>query len=101
MNIKELRAHLTKWQHRLNLADWKISIKWGAAGHQGWCSWHPEEQYASIEINRTCGDPVSTLVHELLHIVIEGHQPETREYSVPLERAINKISAALLIHGDQ
>lgn len=100
MNIKELRAHLVHWQHKLNLADWRISIKWGAPGHQGWCSWHPEEQYGEIQINKSTLDPVSTLVHELLHIVLEGHQEHTREYSIPFERAINKIAAALLIKDD-
>lgn len=101
MTLKHLRARTEYWRERLNLKEWTISVGWGTkkemAGCVGCCTWSAEEMCALVKIKRD--EPAKelepTLVHELLHLVLQGHSNYDGEYDVHLERAINKLAAAL------
>ena len=88
-------------------SEWKINVKWGTPAEQpdydkgemdegsvGNALWHPEECEAWIYLQRGAGQLEETLLHELLHIRLEGHR-EPVKYDAMYERAINAITAAL------
>lgn len=95
------RAQIAKqckyWQRRLGLREWSITVEIVSKTNMpkvlGTCRWSTEETSALIELREDADE--STLVHELLHLVIDGHKVYKR-YSPPTERAINRIAAALL-----
>lgn len=58
--------------------------------------WHTEELRGYVEIAPRASDKEGTLVHELLHIVLQGHSELPEGYDVELERAINRITGALV-----
>lgn len=97
MTLAVLQQLGREWQEKLNLREWSISYSWGAKGLEGCCFWHPEELHADVEVSRRARAKEQTLVHELLHVVLQGHLPcPGGEYDVHLERAINRISAAFV-----
>lgn len=103
MTLHELRERMKYWQDRLNLREWKLTLQWMPARQarefQGLCAWSVEELTAVVQIRRAQEDVEATLVHELLHIVLQGHK-EYEDYDLALERAINRITEALMA-GDE
>lgn len=100
MTLPQLRKRTSVWQTRLNLREWTLIVAWGRedemVGLAGCCQWNAEELHAVIHINRRDPTPEGTLVHELLHILLDGHLEEVPAYDVHRERAINRMTAALL-----
>ena len=97
MTLKQLQERCRYWQERLNLREWQIDVKWGDSKKlHGACWWHAEELKAEVTVWRGAKDKDAVLVHELLHLTWEGHAELTREYDVHIERAIGRITAALL-----
>lgn len=99
MTLPQLRKRAEYWQERLSIRDWRIAVKWGTAKKMGddegkidFCS---EDLSATVFLKRGSAAKEETLVHELLHVVIEGDKKEDLKYDVHLERAINRIAAAL------
>lgn len=99
------------WQKRLGLEDWKISatfcseetFKEKIGGDSvGGCFWTADRKIAEIYIRKpsvlhSLGDDLEDiLVHEMLHILLEGHKEEIPPDDVNTERAINQLSAALI-----
>jgi len=98
MSLRDLELRTAYWQGRLNLREWRISVRWGSAKEfHGRIWWNTEELTATMEINKYTKNKEETLVHELLHLVLQGHEELTAEYDVNLEKAINRIAAALII----
>jgi hypothetical protein len=109
VGIKQLRQECVRWQHALDLKDWKIKLVWGvptqepdywkgemALDAQANSWWQPEESRAIIAIDRKCEDPVGALIHELLHIRLEGHhEPYRKKYDIMYERGLNAIVESL------
>jgi len=97
MRLTELQSLSILWQERLNLREWTITTRWGKGmkGLYGQCWWDPENLVATVEICKYSRDKELTLVHELLHLVLEGHE-EFRGPNTVVERAINRIAAALI-----
>lgn len=63
---------------------------------RGTCEWNAEECFATIEIQRGQGE--DTLIHELMHLVLEGHTTYAKEqYSEMHERALNRLAAAFMV----
>ena len=100
MTIGELRASARYWQERLGLNDWKITIRQAKnsemagdeyAGHAYWIPEYPE---GTILVRR--GSGVDIVLHELLHIRLEGHRPSPKRYDALYERALNALTDALL-----
>lgn len=96
MSLKELQLRCAFWQGRLNLPEWRITVQWGASkSTHGEVTWKAEEFTATIWINKYSRGKENILIHELLHIVLQGHEECGGPASVELERAINRIAEAL------
>jgi hypothetical protein len=73
---KDVDMYLARWQGRLRLRDWNISIKivrtpWRKSGD---IQADPENKKATLLINQKpkCKDIEEIVVHELLHIKLYG-----------------------------
>lgn len=101
MRITEVRDRLAYWQGRLNIPEWKITVKYAALKDMDGCAeWWTERLEARITLSRR--QPTHqiehTLVHELLHVVLYGHAPY-EQYNKDRERAINRIASALITNS--
>ncbi len=108
MTITALRKSAVEWRDKLGLSEWTIHVAWGnpvdgdpdlekgemSRGCVGNTWWHTEESRAVIVLHR--GQGLDTLIHEMLHIRIEGHRAYPLKYDPLYERAINCITAALM-----
>lgn len=103
MTLKQLRELKDSWQERLEIPEWTIKLHWAIPsrhkGLSGFCDYQTEYRCANIWIARDEPSKEFFLVHELLHIVLEGHKEEQTPYDVHMERAINRISGALVSPG--
>lgn len=63
----------------------------------GLSEWFTEERSALISVNSELNedDTGTTLVHELLHLVLEGHKPVQTKYDANYELALNRLARAL------
>ena len=102
MNLRELKKLLPFWQNILNLPEWNIIVRWGTHKELGDCVgrnyFSPEELSSLILIDRKGDEIESTLVHELLHLVFDGHKNVDMidQYDPMQERALNRTAAAML-----
>lgn len=103
MTLATLRRLTKLWQKRLKLQDWKLDVRFAADmadTSAGECWWHPDNRTAEIHIlppHIIEDDIEETLVHELLHVLYEGHAWNTEDsLSVHQERAHNQAAAALV-----
>jgi hypothetical protein len=100
--IHEVRRATRKWQEILCLRDWRFFVKWGKVKDLarveavGLCVWTAEERAAEIVLARRQTDLESTLVHEMLHVVLEGHKNYSGRYDVHQERIINGLAQGYL-----
>lgn len=102
MTRKEINRALPFWQSVLRLEDWTIDVRTVAKAKlvrdgdplEGYTVMHLEELFAEIEMVR--GATEDTLVHELLHIVHEGDNPEPIPYNTLYERALNRVAEAMM-----
>ena len=96
MTIEEIRDRGTYWRQRLQLREWAninyVVRSVSEMAELGRSSWMTEECTATIEIREDAKE--DTIVHEMLHLVIDGHK-RYRRYNELTERAINRIAAAL------
>lgn len=98
MTLRQLKKLANYWKKRLNIIEWNINVDWSSESEKdllGSTYIHAEELTADVYINPNQETQEETLVHELLHIVYEGDQ-NSEAYSIPLEKAINRITKALL-----
>ncbi len=102
MNLREVRKLVPYWQEILNIKEWKITVRWGRKkelpGEVGLNIWSVEELESDILLARNQPAVEETLVHELIHLVVDGHKdPSLEEAYDPLhERAINRLAKALM-----
>jgi hypothetical protein len=101
MTRKEISKSLKLWKTVLRLEDWNIiartvpakQMQHEGTDNEGLNFIHPEEMYSEILLR--WGATEETLVHELLHLVMDGDS-ELKPYDVLHERGINRIAAALM-----
>lgn len=100
---KSTTARLVKlWQKRLALRDWEIDLEVVAENDSpdswGEIVWFADSREAQMKISRGLGpwQHESTVVHELLHLLLQGHQNDYGGYDVHEERAINTLAALLV-----
>jgi len=100
MKIGELRKAAKYWQEKLNLTEWRIVVRFAKeeemagdeyAGHAYWVPEYPE---ATILLRR--GEGEHTLLHEMLHVRLEGAGLNPRKYNIGYERGINVLVEVLL-----
>ncbi len=104
MTIQQVREATAYWADKLRLHDWQITVQFASNAIMdkqeavGLAMWVAEERTAVVLLRRTQDDLERTLVHELCHVVMGGHRPQTSQdaYDVAEERAINSLSDALV-----
>jgi len=106
-----LQSRCDYWLARFGMAEWigmrpkepgvprvrvLVRSKKKMGESVGSCLWNAEECTAMIELLRGQGE--DTLIHEMLHLVLEGHTNyEETKYSQMHERALNRLADAYLI----
>ena len=112
MTQRQLNKLVKTWARKLGISDWYIRAEFKSSDEmpedEGRCWHYPEYRRAIIDILQESdrdeeSDSIeSTVVHELLHIVLGGHKT-TREgdYDEMFERGINLVTTALLEGRDE
>lgn len=104
-----------KWIKRLRLQNFqKIEVRLSPKSEMdnslGWAQWSPEYRYATVRIlDPTENEDITadeydafmeeTLVHEFLHLLLEGHktmESVTQTYDPAHEAALNILAEALV-----
>lgn len=109
MKIRELRQLTKKWIDILELGEWKgrVKVNWGteeelknAEGDalDGVNIFSTERRLSEVFINPELEDHqiIETLVHELLHLVVDGHKNSLGEYDAMHERALDRLAEAFV-----
>lgn len=100
MTIREARSLAGLWQARLGLTHWNVIVRWAKVGDElepgdyGQVTWWTEEARAEILLRKDVGE--ATIIHELVHLVLEGARHTPLAYDASYERGINALVAALL-----
>ena len=101
MKLYEARSLTKFWQSELGLGEWDIRVRWATSGdygedeYFGWVLWFTEECTATMILDRRKADE-RTIVHELLHLRLEGHRAFPFKYDPLYEQGINKLVAFIL-----
>jgi hypothetical protein len=102
--LRELQAYAELWQRRLGLTNWTVNLLWAstteAENHWGLNYWHTEDALCTIKIARGDRRKEHTVIHELIHLALEGHG-EAHPYDPMYERGINKLTDALMANYQQ
>jgi hypothetical protein len=110
--VKLAVAHKLRreWQPLLGLAGWDIKVRWAKAVDfeegsidqdcAGSIMWQTEYKSATLLLNKAHIEDYhemdTTLVHELLHLLLEGNRPHTGKYDPLYEHALNVIAEQLV-----
>lgn len=91
------------WRQALRIdSKWEITARIGnkyeMQGNRGMNHIHPENMQSDILIAETEGE--ETLLHEILHIVVDGFKAADIPYCVATERVINDLAFCLLTFKD-
>jgi hypothetical protein len=85
---------------RLGLHEWvsRTTFRLAPIEDLGNTRWFAEERTAEVLVNpkQTPPEIINTLIHELLHLALEGHRIEIAKYDASYELGLNRISNALL-----
>jgi hypothetical protein len=100
MTAKQVRPILRKWQRLLCLNQWKIRVQFGDLKSEsneqldGCICWSGEYRDAFISIHKDAlpADLESTVIHELCHLLLEGHLSAPRDYNSSYEFGLNTLS---------
>lgn len=105
----DLYSALKKWQKKLRLQDWDITVEWvddeELDTDLGEVNVFMEKRMAKIKISRlnpereygwSGWDPERTLVHELVHIHLHPFSPRNHHGEIFVEQAVHALSVALL-----
>jgi Zn-dependent peptidase ImmA (M78 family) len=63
----------------------------------GYCVWSEEHKSAGISISKKAEHIQHTIIHELLHIRLDGHAPMLEAQSVSTEVTVNAMASMLLV----
>jgi hypothetical protein len=100
MTSRQANSFVKEWQARLGLQNWEVSITVVEpevlGDNEAETLWDPREALAEIKIKRNVQDFKHTIIHELIHLRIQGHTDPPDKEDILLEVAINKLSAAFV-----
>jgi hypothetical protein len=106
-----LEAFCREWQRRLRVQDWQVSIYFvrgsDIQGKAGQCYSQFSKKQAVIRLTELADadgwdypyDIEKTIVHELLHLVMAGIDPESKKTGLELdmeEQAVDTLATALI-----
>ena len=107
MTIRKARALVAYWQTVLGLTEWEIvEVRWCTPeeadeedGHNNFYSEGPSSKIA-LRKDQDDYDMEVTIVHELLHLMVDGHKDIEklvgRHYDRMHERALNRLAKILI-----
>ena len=106
MKLSEVRAYGKAWQDRLKLSEWEIQWRWMTKAEttenpswNGFCQWECEHKLARIAIAKDSECIPHTVLHECLHIRLEGYK-SLEDLSdlerIPVEVTINALTGMCL-----
>ena len=116
MTARELNSLLRVWQERLGLSEWVIYIRqckpqdlatydtrfenyaecnWSTETREAWIGIVAARYHAGHRDPRVVNE---SIVHELMHIALEGHKPLTGKYryDANYEYGLNKLASAIV-----
>lgn len=97
MTSRQLTALGRRIMRRLDMHEWIAGAVFRVRkldGLDGESCWHPEERKCWIAVSPG-PEMEETLVHECLHVLIEGHKPIVPDYDPGYELALNRMAKAL------
>jgi hypothetical protein len=101
MTSRQLTALGRRCMKRLDMSEWikhAIFRVVRLEGNVGEATWHPEERrcWIAVEPNEDEVVMVETVIHEILHVLFEGHLPVKgeEEYDEAYEFALNRAAKA-------
>lgn len=99
----QINALIKKWQTKLRLQNWNIKLTLADTvddlkGNAGMMDWQTEYHSATIYLVRELPrrDMEETVIHELLHLLLEGHKNPVCKDLPLYESGLNTLSALLL-----
>lgn len=103
MSLKELRDLVSWWQEELKLPEWDIRVGWMSKANikeyqkcDGLCDWEGQYKVANLWVRRGSVGIPHTVVHELLHIRLEGCKPfDERNTTDEWEFSLNTLSTVI------
>lgn len=105
MTSRQLTALGRRYMKRLQMDEWLRRTEFNVVRNLsdddgnplfGRSSWHPEERQCWIAVAPGPDDVMSeTAIHELPHVILEGHAPVPDTYDEGYEFALNRIAKAL------
>ena len=102
MTIRQARKILAEYLVRMDMTEWTVFLRWGTKKEMedldGRCIWSPEYTHCEIVIRRDQADSEipKTVVHELVHVCLQGHKENHSRYDTMYERGINRITLAII-----
>ena len=102
MTSRELTALGRRYMRLMEMDEWIRGTQFRVRkldGLYGLSEWFVEERCALITVNRGLDPELTetTLIHELLHLVLEGHKPLTAhsKYDPNYELALNRVAKGI------
>jgi hypothetical protein len=103
VSLKELRQLVRSWQFGMKLPEWELIIWWMNKAKlkeypdaNGLCEWDDQHKCARIWICREAQSIPHAVVHELLHLRLEGNRPfELRNETSEWEFALNTLATVI------
>jgi hypothetical protein len=103
MTTRKLTAMGKRFMRLLEMDEWIARAEFKVTRLKGLCgesAWHPEERKCWIAISPAPDEEMAeTLVHELLHVLYEGHLPpvgmDGDAYDASYELGLNRTARAL------
>lgn len=104
VKIREARRLAHYWLDILGIPEWKekLVVRWGAKKEMpdvdGLNFIEPEFVESEILLwpRRSDEEIEHTIVHELLHLVVDGHKVPDTKYDPMHERALNRLATTLI-----
>lgn len=106
MTLAEAKAYAKECQSRLKLNHWDLRVRFGKPAEMtssdgsvcdGFIHWQSEYRIANMVISReqTRRNMQETIMHETVHLLLEGHQSVPSVYSPAYEFGLNVLSELL------
>lgn len=108
MTTKQLVSIIKKEAQRLRLGDWEFVVGWGSLadtrGNTAVVDIEPEYRKATmtfvplVDLEAAGKEPHpirETVIHELLHVLLEGHKKQNTRYDPVFENGLNVLAGLL------
>jgi hypothetical protein len=98
----QINAIVRRWQKKFGLTNWKITVVLVStpeelSGCAGTLEWETEYHAATMRLVSELpkADMEETIIHEFIHLLLEGHKSTSGRYDAMYERGLNTLSSVL------